>query len=326
MACVHLITWPMAQRAATFAVAGASHPTMPSSNPPSDSGHGDSPGSRSTFRRAAGRSFGKWVGIGVSVCLVLGVGLPTLGRFLHLGGAFRNETIDRSSPAVVQAIAKLSSYHAATGVFDVIVDVEKKTRWIPSALRGERSTLLAHGQVDASVDFSHVGRELGADGKGYGVKISDQSVAISLPSARLEAPVLDVRHSRIVAHKRGMFDRIGSALGGAPSDAPMYQLAERKLARAAATTGLTRLAEGNTRQMLKGLLAPLGYTEVTVTFIAPVERDVATDVVARPEAIAPVRPSAKAGAVRSPRRSMVSQRNGIGVGPGVLEAVPLQIG
>ena len=37
-------------------------------------------------------------------------------------------------------------------------------------------------------------------------------------------------------------------------------------------------------------------------------------------------PSAKPGAVRLPSRGVVSQRNGIGVAPGVLEAVPLHIG
>src|SRR3954471_17584101 len=66
---------------------------------------------------------------------------------------FHTETIDRSPPAVLKSISKLSEYRAATAHLQQIVDVEEDAKYLPSFLKGSKTILVAAGAVDASVDF-----------------------------------------------------------------------------------------------------------------------------------------------------------------------------
>src|SRR5918998_457581 len=72
----------------------------------------------------------------------------TLGGFWFFGwvggllpdfaNPFREQTIDRTGPAVLKAVRDLQDYRAASGHFEGIVDVEKDTRFVPDAIKGER--------------------------------------------------------------------------------------------------------------------------------------------------------------------------------------------
>ena len=85
------------------------------------------------------------------------VGAGRLGDLLpSIPNPFGSETVDRTQPALLQSLADLSEYHAATGNFQVIVDTEKDTRFVPSFIRGERTVFVAGGSVDAIVDFSQL--------------------------------------------------------------------------------------------------------------------------------------------------------------------------
>lgn len=169
------------------------------------------------------------------------------------------KTVDRSGPALMLALSDLSEFHAAKGTYQVVVDLEKDVRYVPSFVKGERTTYLAVGSVDGLVDFS----DLGAGA----VQTEGTSVTITLPRPRLDEPDLDVAESKVLDRDRGVIDRVGGALSDTPtSERDVAVLAEDKLAAAAAESDLLRRTEANTRAMLKGLAGSFGYDDVTVRF------------------------------------------------------------
>ena len=195
----------------------------------------------------------------VFVAVLAGIG--RLGSLLpSLPNPFGSETVDRTQPALLESLEDLSEYHAATGNFQVIVDTEKDTRFVPSFVRGERTTFVAGGAVDAVVDFSQLDER--------SIKVSpDRSVAIVLPAPTLAEPTVDPQQSRVVSRDRGVLDRIGSAFSDNPtSERPLVLAAQEKMRAAAIESDLRARAEENTRRMLEGMLRALGYTSVTVSF------------------------------------------------------------
>jgi Protein of unknown function (DUF4230) len=178
------------------------------------------------------------------------------------GNPFGTETVDRSGPAVLKSIQNLRDFRAASGHFEVIVDVEKDTRFVPAKIKGERVLFVAIGSVDAGVDFT--GIEAGA------VQVSDdrRTVSLELPPASFREPELDLERSYVYDRDRGAIDRLQSLFGDDQGlEAELYPLAEEKLADAARDgSGLLARAERNTRLMLVGLLRSLGFTRVEVRF------------------------------------------------------------
>ena len=179
-----------------------------------------------------------------------------------LGNPFGTETVDRTGPAVLKSIENLRDFRAASGHFEVIVDVEKDARFIPSKIKGERVLFVAVGSVDAGVDFR--GLEAGA------VDVSDdgKAVTLELPPATFREPELDLERSHVYDRDRGAIDRLQSLFGDDVGvERELYPLAEEKLANAARDgSGLLARAERNTRLMLEGLLRSLGFTRVDVRF------------------------------------------------------------
>lgn len=175
---------------------------------------------------------------------------------------FTEETVDRSGPAVLKSLANLDEYRAAGGHFQVIVDVERDTRFVPSAIRGERVLFVAVGSVDAGVSFG----ELDEDS----VEVSDdrRRATIVLPPARFYDPRLDVNRSYVYDRDRGATDRLTDLFDNdAGDDRELYVLAEEKLAQAARNnSGLLARAEENTRSMLTSLLRALGFTRVEIRY------------------------------------------------------------
>ena len=90
---------------------------------------------RGSFRGAVGRSFGKWLGIGLSVLVIAAGAGPLVGHFWKGIDPFGSKTVDRTGPALLQAVNGLHDYHASSGTFEVIVDVEKDAKFLPSARR-----------------------------------------------------------------------------------------------------------------------------------------------------------------------------------------------
>jgi len=203
--------------------------------------------------------------VALLVLTVMGVGgLAGWRLWPSLPNPFASRSVDRSPPVVLKAIEDLHVYKAASGNFQVLIDLEKDSRYLPSFVKGERTLFVAAGSVDAEVDFSGVGK--GA------IKVSEdrRSVSVTLPHARLTKARIDPDRSYVASRKRGLIDRLGSVLSDNPtSERELYQLATAKLGSAAAESGLVARAETNTRAMLVGMLRSLGFTNVTVTFQDP---------------------------------------------------------
>jgi uncharacterized protein DUF4230 len=200
------------------------------------------------------------------VVLFLAVtGLSGLRLWPSFPNPFATRQVDRSQPVLLQAIEDLEVYKAATGNFQVVVDLEESSRGIPLIVKGQRTLFVAGGSVDAEVDFS--GLDEGA------IKVSGEDrrkVEITLPRARLTRARVDPDQSRVFSRERGLLDRLGSVLSDNPtSERELYQLAEDKMEAAAAQSDLVGRAEQNTRAMLESMLRSLGYRDVTVTFRDP---------------------------------------------------------
>jgi hypothetical protein len=196
----------------------------------------------------------------VVVLLIFGASqLHNLLPSLH--NPFASTTVDRSGPVLLKSLTDLHTYDAAQANLTEFVDLKHETAYVPSFLKGKETQFLAVGSVQAGVDFSNLDTSSMVLGK-------DHTIAITLPHATLGDATVDPDQSRVVSQQKGLFDRVGSLFGSSGSDASLYQLAKAKIAAAAAgdSTIITR-AETNTRSMLGTLLASLGYTSVSVSFV-----------------------------------------------------------
>lgn len=227
----------------------------------------EKPGSKDRpSRRSMPRSLIAALVVGVLViCGAVALNITT-GALERLNpfrnGLVENRTIDRSGPAVLKAITDLGQFRAASGYYELVVDVEKDVKPVPSFLAGERVLFIAAGTVEVGVDLRGLGN-------GAVVVNSDRTTAtITLPKPTLSAPTLDLERSHIYDQRRGLINRIKDAVGDNANDQQqLYALATSHLAEAAAKTGeLTTRGETNTRSMLEGLLRSLGFTSVTINF------------------------------------------------------------
>ena len=200
----------------------------------------------------------------ILVLFVAVAGLSGLRLWSSFPNPFATRQVDRSQPVLLKAIEDLAVYKAASGNFQVVVDLEESSRGIPLLIKGQRTLFVAGGSVDAEVDFSGL--------KGDAIKVSPdgQRVEITLPRARLTPARVDPDQSRVFSRERGLLDRLGSVLSDNPtSERELYQLAQAKMQAAAVESDLVARAEQNTRAMLVSMLRSLGYREVTVTFRDP---------------------------------------------------------
>ncbi|MGY0071458.1 DUF4230 domain-containing protein [Streptomyces sp. QTS137] len=214
------------------------------------------------IRRLPGRMPG-WAKVLTTVVVVLavlfaGIRLSVLPGLKDL---FGTETHDRSGPALLESIQDISRYDAATGNFQVVVDLEKDTKFLPDAIRGTRTLYVGAGTVDAYVDLGRLGKD--------DVQVNEDrtSATLRLPHARLGTPALDPERSYAVSKERGLLDRLGDLFSGNPnSEQAVQKLAVRHIGAAAKESELTTRAESNTTGMLEGLLRSLGFTKVEVSY------------------------------------------------------------
>ncbi|MBT0773768.1 DUF4230 domain-containing protein [Kineosporia sp. J2-2] len=198
----------------------------------------------------------------VSGALALNLTTNALDRLNPFKDMFKNETVDRSGPAVLQSIQDMGQFEAASGYYELVVDVEKDVKPVPSFLAGERTLFIAAGSVDVGVDLSKLG-------DGAVTVNSDRTEAtISLPAPTFGTPAIDYDRSYVYSQDRGIFDRVKDAFSDNSSETQqLYALASQRLTQAATETEeLRERAEKNTRSTLEGLLESLGYTDVTVNF------------------------------------------------------------
>lgn len=223
----------------------------------------DQSAARQPKRRRLGRVVGTVVGIAAAFIAVLLV-LSTVHLLPQLRNPFTETTIDRSSPVVLKSISTLSRYEAASGSFQVVVNLDRRVSWLPSFIDSSQTLFVGLGTDIAFVDFSKL--------KGSAIKVSHNrsSVSILVPRARLEPATLNVKRSYVFAQQQGLLNRIGDFFSGNPnSQHQVYVVAQRKIQVAAQHSALLTQAQRNTRAMLTGLLRSLGFREITVQFAPP---------------------------------------------------------
>jgi len=238
--------------------------------PPADGkGGGDRPGDTIVYRTEPPRKRSGFLTAAlvvavliVSAALALNLTTGALDRLNPFKGMFKTENVDRSGPAVLQSIQDLGQFEAASGYYELVVDVEKDVKPVPSFLAGERTLFIAAGSVDIGVNLSNLGE--GA------VTVNDDRThaTINLPAPTLSDPSIDYDRSYVYSQDRGIFDRLkGAVTDDTEGTQQLYSLASQRLAEAASETDeLRERAEKNTRATLEGLLQPLGFTQVTVNF------------------------------------------------------------
>jgi hypothetical protein len=201
-----------------------------------------------------------YIGLPVTLAVIAGLFLAA-GRFGWLPGLpdpFATTTVDRSGPAVLQSIQNMSDYDAATGNYQIVVNLDQEAKYLPSALLGSDTLYVAAGTVQSYVDLGKAAVTVSADRR---------SAVIVLPYAQLAAAALDPKRSYVFAQNRGLFNRIGDFFSGNPGDEQQLNiLAAKDIQTAAAASGLVPRAEQNTQAMLSGLLHSLGFTSVTVDY------------------------------------------------------------
>src|ERR1700733_5952918 len=193
--------------------------------------------------------------------IVLVVVLSAVHLLPQLRNPFAQTTTVRSQPVILKSITELSRYEAASGSFQVVVDLTKRTSLIPSFLEGSETLFIGQGTDIAFVDFATL--------KNGAITVNSDrtSVTVTLPKPQLEPAVLNVSQSYVYAQQQGLFNRIGNFFSGNPnSQQQVYQIAEQKIETAAQQSPLLAQAQKNTEGMLDGMLSSLGFTHVTVTF------------------------------------------------------------
>lgn len=194
--------------------------------------------------------------------VVLALGAAILG-FPSFGNPFASETVVRDHAAVLQSLEEIAELRAATGEYQVVVDVEEETRFVPGFIKGERTTFLAQGSVDALVDLGQLDED-------SVIVADDGSVTVVLPPAVLARPVIDHEASGVLDRDRGVLDRVGGVFSDAPtSDKGLYREAERRLAEAAADSDLLATGQANAAATVEELLRAAGIERVRVVFASP---------------------------------------------------------
>jgi hypothetical protein len=179
----------------------------------------------------------------------------------QLRNPFATTTTDRSGPVLLKSITALSRYEAASGSFQVVVDLSTHTAFIPSFLDGSDTLFIGQGTEIAYVDFGQL------NGKAIRVSPDRTAVTVDLPGAQLEPAVLNVNQSYVYAEQQGLLNRIGNFFSGNPnSQQQVYILAQQKIETAARQSPLLAEAQKNTTGMLDGMLHSLGFQQVTVNF------------------------------------------------------------
>ena len=200
----------------------------------------------------------------IVAAIVLIVVLSAVHLLPQLRNPFNQTTTVRSGPVILKSITNLSRYEAASGSFEVVVDLTKRTSLIPSFLEGSETLFIGQGTDIAFVDFSRL------KGQAITMNADRTSVTITLPKAQLEPAVLNVNQSYVYAQQQGLFNRIGNFFSGNPnSQQQVYQIAQQKIQTAARQSPLLTEAQKNTEAMLTGMLTSLGFQHVTVAFGTP---------------------------------------------------------
>lgn len=199
------------------------------------------------------------------VLVVALIAASALSLFPKVSNPIREKEVDRTGPAVLKSLDDLADYHASTAEIQTTVDIEKDVSWVPGFFAGERYTYLAIGEIDGVVDLSAIDtRTVVISGT------SEKVVTVIVPPAHLSKVTLDVERSKIIAHDRGLANRVSDFFAKNPDELDDVQKKSiPKLESAAAETEVLERAEKNTRTFLTAIVKSAGADKVIVKFEDP---------------------------------------------------------
>jgi hypothetical protein len=199
--------------------------------------------------------------IAVIAVLVLLIVLSAVRLLPQLRNPFTTTTTVSSQPPLLKSITELSRYEAASGNFQVVVELATHTSFLPSFIAGSQTLFIGDGTVIAYVNFS------GLRASAIQVSGHRSAVTIRLPDAQLEPAVLNERQSYVFAEQQGFVNRLANFFSGNPnSEQQVYIVAQQKIQAAARSSPLLADAQRNTTAMLDGMLTSLGFRHITVLF------------------------------------------------------------
>lgn len=199
--------------------------------------------------------------VAIVAVLVLLLVLSAVRLLPQLRNPFAATTTVTSQPPLLKSITQLSRYEAASGTFQVVVELATHISFLPSFIAGSQTLFIGDGTVIAYVDFAGL--------KSNAIQVSQgrTAVTVMLPDAQLEPAELNVRQSYVFAEQQGVVNRLTDFFAGNPnSQQEVYILAQQKIQDAARTSPLLADAQRNTTAMLDGMLTSLGFRHVTVRY------------------------------------------------------------
>jgi hypothetical protein len=206
---------------------------------------------------------GKLIGLAAAIVAIIAALLVLSAVHLlpQLRNPFGETTTVRSGPVLLKSISALSRYEAASGSFQVVVNLSQHASFLPSFLEGSTTLFIGQGTEIAYVDFGHL------RGSAIQVSADRKAVTVDLPKAQLQPAVLNVSQSYVFAEQQGLLNRVGNFFSGNPnSQQQVYILAQQKIETAARKSPLLSEAQRNTTGMLDGMLHSLGFQQVTIRF------------------------------------------------------------
>jgi hypothetical protein len=184
--------------------------------------------------------------IGLAVWLATGVGLL---RLMGLQGGGVRINVDQ--PTVVRQIQQLQRLETVSYSMDKIIGGARDNGYLPKFLAGDRILLVVHGEVVAGVNLASI--------QTSDVIVQGHSISLRLPPAEIFSTRIDNAKSRVYSRDTGLFTSPDPNL-----ETEVRQAAERELQQAAVTDGILKSADANARSTVSGMLAGLGFSQVTL--------------------------------------------------------------
>jgi len=152
----------------------------------------------------------------------------------------------------VQKIQRLNRLETVVYSIDTVVEGSKSGTVLPDLLVGDRILLVVHGQSIAGIDLSRLHPE--------DVRISGQSIHVTLPASQLFVTTLDNQKTRVYLRSTGLLVPADQNL-----ESDTRAKAEQQLQQTALADGILDTARKNARATVTTLLYSLGFTQVDVT-------------------------------------------------------------
>jgi Protein of unknown function (DUF4230) len=203
-----------------------------------------------------------WLGALLVLVLGAGTGVLFLGYIAHTAtkGLWdqlasvvtgRSHSEFHSQPAIVEKIQQLQRLETVAYTTDKIVEGDRESLILPDFLAGDKLLLVAHGEVIAGIDLSHL--------KNSDVVISGRNIRVHLPEAEVFSAHLDSAQTRVYSRTTGLLVAADENL-----ESEVRQKAEQQIRDGALADGILQKATQNAKITVKSMLLGLGFENVQV--------------------------------------------------------------